>query len=127
MTFKLWQGGIGLPEREYYFKSDSATVNIRNQYVAYIAKVFTMSGEGCQCGHNRREEYPGAGNQTCPGIPEDRRPAGPGKNYNKNGHWLIFPKWARASTGRNISRYWVKGIDSVVVDSPNFSMPWVLC
>jgi len=25
MTYKLWQGGIGLPEREYYFKTDSAT------------------------------------------------------------------------------------------------------
>src|SRR6478672_2815782 len=38
MIYKLWQGGIGLPEREYYFKNDSATQNIRSEYVKYISK-----------------------------------------------------------------------------------------
>src|SRR6476469_1791257 len=45
MAYKLWQGGIGLPEREYYFKNDPATVNIRQQYLRYIGQVLTMSGE----------------------------------------------------------------------------------
>src|SRR6185295_10772342 len=45
MSYKLWQGGLGLPEREYYFKTDSATINIRNEYVKYIANILTMSGE----------------------------------------------------------------------------------
>jgi putative endopeptidase len=45
MSYKLWQGGIGLPEREYYFKNDSATTNIRNEYVKYIAKLLSMSGD----------------------------------------------------------------------------------
>jgi putative endopeptidase len=45
MTYKLWQGGIGLPEREYYFKTDSVTSNIRNEYIKYITLVLTMSGD----------------------------------------------------------------------------------
>ena len=45
MAYQFYQGGIGLPEREYYFKSDSATTAIRNAYVAYIEKVLTMSGK----------------------------------------------------------------------------------
>src|SRR5215218_10024546 len=45
MSYKLAQGGIGLPEREYYFKNDSATSNIRKRYIQYITKVLTMSGE----------------------------------------------------------------------------------
>jgi len=45
MAYMLWQGGLGLPEREYYFKSDSATVNIRNEYVKYMAKTLSMAGE----------------------------------------------------------------------------------
>src|SRR5947207_2632148 len=45
MTYKLWQGGIGLPEREYYFKNDSATTNIRHEYVKYITTVLTMAGD----------------------------------------------------------------------------------
>jgi len=45
MTYKLWQGGIGLPEREYYFKNDSATTNIRSEYLKYIAKILTLAGD----------------------------------------------------------------------------------
>src|SRR5215203_3488550 len=45
MSYKLAQGGIGLPERQYYFKTDSTTANIRKEYVKYIVKVLTMSGE----------------------------------------------------------------------------------
>lgn len=40
----LFQDGLGLPNREYYFNADSATQNIRRQYVKYIAKLFTLTG-----------------------------------------------------------------------------------
>ncbi|GAB5379411.1 MAG: M13 family peptidase [Aliiglaciecola sp.] len=39
-----WQGGIGLPEREYYFKDDEASVAIREKYVAHIARMFALAG-----------------------------------------------------------------------------------
>ncbi|HXS54852.1 MAG TPA: M13 family metallopeptidase [Hanamia sp.] len=45
MIYTLSQGGIELPEREYYFKDDSATVNIRNKYKKYITKLLILSGE----------------------------------------------------------------------------------
>ncbi len=39
------QGGLGLPNKDYYTKKDSATVKIRNAFVDYIAKIFTLSGD----------------------------------------------------------------------------------
>jgi putative endopeptidase len=39
------QGGLGLPNKDYYTKKDSATVNIRNAYTKYIAKIFTLAGD----------------------------------------------------------------------------------
>lgn len=45
MSYKLWQGGLGLPEREYYFKTDTATANIRKKYTEYITRMLTLSGE----------------------------------------------------------------------------------
>jgi putative endopeptidase len=45
MAYKLWQGGIGLPERDYYFNTDPTTANIRKEYVKYIARILSMSGE----------------------------------------------------------------------------------
>jgi putative endopeptidase len=38
------QTGLGLPNCEYYSKTDSASVKIRAEYVKYIAKLFTLTG-----------------------------------------------------------------------------------
>ena len=39
------QGGIGLPERDYYFKDDAKSVDLRKQYVAHIQRMFELLGE----------------------------------------------------------------------------------
>ncbi len=42
---QLFQGGLGLPEREYYFKQDPKSVEIRNKYTELITKLFTLTGD----------------------------------------------------------------------------------
>ena len=37
---QLDQGGLGLPERDYYFKDDPKSVELRKAYVAHVARVF---------------------------------------------------------------------------------------
>ncbi len=41
----LWQGGLGLPNRDYYFRDDARTENIRNQYKVHITKMLELLGE----------------------------------------------------------------------------------
>jgi putative endopeptidase len=38
------QTGIGLPERAYYFKTDSATISIQNAYKNYLTRLFDLTG-----------------------------------------------------------------------------------
>jgi endothelin-converting enzyme/putative endopeptidase len=40
----LDQGGIGLPDRDYYFKTDQKSVDLRMQYVAHVAKMLKLLG-----------------------------------------------------------------------------------
>lgn len=40
-----YQGGIGLPDRDYYTKTDPASAAIRTNYVAYMRKMFELAGE----------------------------------------------------------------------------------
>src|SRR5207237_7335778 len=40
----LMQGGIGLPEREYYLSADPKMVEDRNKYKAYIGQVLQLAG-----------------------------------------------------------------------------------
>lgn len=39
------QTGITLPERDYYFKTDSTSKKIRDEFVKYMTKLFTLIGD----------------------------------------------------------------------------------
>ncbi|RTY86284.1 M13 family metallopeptidase [Flavobacterium sp. RSP15] len=43
-----YQTGIGLPDRDYYFKSDSSTVAIQESYKKYIATLFQNTGSNAE-------------------------------------------------------------------------------
>ena len=38
-------GGLGLPDRDYYSKTDAKSVEIRQKYVAHIARMFELLGD----------------------------------------------------------------------------------
>lgn len=39
------QGGLALPDRDYYLKTDPKSVDTRDKYQAHVAKMFTFMGE----------------------------------------------------------------------------------
>ena len=39
-----WQGGIGLPEREYYLSTEAKMVDIRKKYVAHVESMLKIAG-----------------------------------------------------------------------------------
>jgi len=45
MALHIGQGGIGLPDRDYYFDNDARTKNIRVEYVKHLEKMFMLLGD----------------------------------------------------------------------------------
>jgi putative endopeptidase len=45
VTIGIGQGGLGLPTRDYYFKTDDGSKMIRDEYVKHIAKMFELMGD----------------------------------------------------------------------------------
>ncbi|TKB44662.1 M13 family metallopeptidase [Thalassotalea mangrovi] len=41
----VWQSGLGLPDRDYYFKEEQRFKDMRKDYVAHIEKMFTLAGQ----------------------------------------------------------------------------------
>ena len=39
-----WQGGLGLPEREYYLQNDAKMIDVRKKYLAHIEKMLQLTG-----------------------------------------------------------------------------------
>ncbi len=44
-SFYLWQGGLGLPDRDYYFNKDERNTNIRSEYRKYLTNLFNLLGD----------------------------------------------------------------------------------
>ena len=42
---QLGQGGLGLPDRDYYTKTDPKSVALRDAYVAHVARMFVLLGD----------------------------------------------------------------------------------
>jgi putative endopeptidase len=40
----IYQSGINLPERDYYFKTDSSTIRIQEAYKKYVSALFQLTG-----------------------------------------------------------------------------------
>ncbi len=60
----LMQGGIGLPEREYYLGGDAKMADLRNKYRDYIATIMRLAGNPRSAG--RRWPDPGPRNEDRP-------------------------------------------------------------
>lgn len=41
---QFFQGGLGMPDRDYYFKADKRSADIREAYKAYLVQLMTMMG-----------------------------------------------------------------------------------
>jgi putative endopeptidase len=39
------QGGLGMPDRDYYFKDDPKSAELRKKYVEHVAKMFVLLGD----------------------------------------------------------------------------------
>ena len=42
---QLSQGGLGLPDRDYYTKEDARSKEVREKYVEHVAKMFVLIGQ----------------------------------------------------------------------------------
>ena len=120
MSYKLWQGGIGLPEREYYFKTDTTTINIRNQYLKQITNVLVMAGEDSAASAAAATSILTLETKLAQASRKLEDLRDPYKNNNKMavadlGKMNTTIDWTAFLTSTG-----VKGIDSVIVGQPEF-------
>jgi putative endopeptidase len=120
MALHFYQGGLGLPDRDYYFDADARAKTLRAEYVTHVAKMFELLGDapekaaaGAKTVMTLETELAGASRKL-----EDLRD--PHKNYNAmnlRGIGALTPsvKWGAFLEQGNI-----RGVDSVIVGQPEF-------
>lgn len=121
MIYRLDQGGLGLPNREYYFKTDERTAKVREAYRQYISTTLMQLGmDRSTADKNMNEIYELEKRlATASRKLEDLRD--PYANYNK----MTFDQLARECSSFGWTDYaraiGIKSLsDSVVVGQPEF-------
>ncbi|MEO8763686.1 MAG: M13 family metallopeptidase [Ginsengibacter sp.] len=120
MSYRLLQGGIGLPDRDYYFKTDSSTVNIRRIYLKHIATMLELQGIEALAAVKSASSILSMETKLAAASRKIEDLRDPYDNYHKMAiHDLskVYPaiKWEQFLTACG-----VKNVDSVTVGQPEF-------
>jgi putative endopeptidase len=118
---QLRQGGIGLPNRDYYFRTDARTTRVRDEYrTKHIPAMLALSGWDAQTASKgaesvfKIEKYLAENNRKL----EDNRD--PYRNYNK----MTVAKLGQLTPEINWSDVFttmeLKAVDSVIVAQPEY-------
>ena len=120
-AFNIDQGGLGLPNRDYYFNTDEQTAKVRNLYPKHIEKMLSMIGQDPATATKSAENILKLETEMAKSSRKLEDLRDPYKNYNKYKIADIQPKltpnidWISWLNQAN-----VKKIDSVIIGQPEY-------
>jgi putative endopeptidase len=79
----FYQNGLGLPEKDYYFRGDSASKKIRAAYVSYIEEMLTLTGSNAVNSQKQAEQILVLESMIAKAHRTPVELRDPNKNYNK--------------------------------------------
>jgi putative endopeptidase len=116
----LYQGGIRLPDRDYYFNNDSTTQHVRSEYGKHVAAMFRLLGEDAATAQRssrtvlRLEMALARKSRTL----EERRD--PWANYNKRSLTELSKATPSIDWRGQFAAMGLGAVDTVIVGQPEF-------
>jgi len=119
-AYFMSQGGLGLPNRDYYFNTDVRTAKIRGIYPQYIATLFRLMGTDSLKASKKAEAVIALETKLAKASRKLEALRDPYTNYNK----IAIVNLRSISPGIDWPKYLgemgVKHVDSVIVGQPAF-------
>lgn len=116
----LYQGGLRLPDRDYYFNIDSTTKHIRAEYAKHVTSMFGLLGEPAETARRssatilRIETRLARRSRTL----EERRD--PWANYNKMSLAQVASLTPAIDWKRQFAAMGIGAVDTLIVAQPEF-------
>jgi putative endopeptidase len=116
----IGQGGLSLPDRNYYFDKDARTVMIREKFVEYVKYMFMIMGQDELSAKKSAEQLMKTETAIAKISRKREDLRDPLKNYNK----LAYKQFTGSLPNLNWSLFaenvGLKGVDTVIVGQPEF-------
>jgi putative endopeptidase len=120
MAVHLYQGGLGLPDRAYYFDDDERTRTIREEYVKHVGRMFELLGDASNVAQKNaatvmalETELAGASRKL-----EDLRDSN--KNYNEYAVRDLAKLAPSVRWREFLEQGGIVRVDTVIVGQPEF-------
>ena len=120
MAVHLWQGGLGLPDRDYYFNNEEGVAKARSAYVTHMRNVFKLLGTdetAASASASQVMAFETALAKVSRPLADLRDPQ---KNYNKMAPDELSRKYSPSIAWRPRLGHWQLKVDSVIVGQPEF-------
>ncbi|MEO5903056.1 MAG: M13 family metallopeptidase, partial [Gemmatimonadaceae bacterium] len=116
----LSQGGIGLPNRDYYTKTDAGSEKIKTAYVDHIGKVLTLAGESPERATADARKVMALETMLALGSRTPVELRDPIANYNPTAVSALNTVTPAFDWNKFLPTVGLKGISSVDVGQPDF-------
>ncbi|MFL5524784.1 MAG: M13 family metallopeptidase [Gemmatimonadaceae bacterium] len=120
MAVHVSQGGLGLPERDFYFNPDTGVARIRTEYVAHIARTLQLLGRDPAAAKTSAQNvmtFETALAKASRKLEDLRDPVA---NYNKMTPALLTSKYTPSIAWSQRLAAWNIRPDSIIVGQPEF-------
>lgn len=111
------QGGLGLPDRDFYFKTDSKSVFIREEYVKHINAMNTLYGFGSNQIGESILQFETSLAKNAMNRTERRNQE---KQYNKRSLKQLMDNYPDVNLGYYFQLHKLPKFDSLIVSQPAF-------
>ncbi len=112
------QSGLGLPERDYYFKEDAKSKEIRDKYVQHVANMFVLAGDSKEKAAAKAKAVMTLETALAKASMDVTSRRDPQKVYHK----MTVKELAALSPAFDWNRY-LKGMPAPSFDSLNVAVP----
>lgn len=80
---QLYQGGLGMSDRDYYLQTDNRSIEIRNEYVQHMAKMFSLAGDSESLAQQKAERVMALETRLAKASLSRLEQRDPHRTYNK--------------------------------------------
>ena len=120
MAVHFYQGGIGLPNRDYYFKNDARTKNIREEYVKHLQNMFVLIGDDETKVKNSADVVMKIETNLAKASRKLEDLRDPYRNYNKMSVAAFNKTTPSVNWADVMGKMHIQHVDSVIVGQPEF-------
>ncbi len=120
MVVYLYQSGLGLPNRDYYFNADSRTKNIRAEYVRHIANTLKLLGQPAPTAAANAARVMALETTLAKASRKLEDLRDPYANYHKMSIAQLNRLTPNITWGPLLEQMGLSKVDSVVVGQPEF-------